>query len=256
MLEGVWSAGGTVLSSFFLSFFVFFVFFCFVLLILTSSSISSSGAYWFCLSLSIFVVVSGSFVFVAFCCWFRVSTVAGFLTLSSLEGFGFFTAARFFTLSSSEGSSEGALAVGFFLLSSAGIFVLVFVVVSLFVIACSRSGVVGGVGWARLFFTTLASGVMAVEFAAVPFGVVGCSANVGFSANVNLVCRAAFGSVYLAGVTLVCFVFSPRLGDGLLPLAPLGLRRFELLVMVDCSRSFGTRVCVEVFSVLCRFCVG
>jgi hypothetical protein len=32
---------------------------------------------------------------------------------------------------------------------------------------------------------------------------------------------------------LFCLDFSPRLGEGLLPLAPLGLRRFGCRVMVD-----------------------
>jgi hypothetical protein len=48
---------------------------------------------------------------------------------------------------------------------------------------------------------------------------------------------------------------SPRLGDGLLPLAPLLLRRFLVCVMVDCLRSVGREGCVGVVAVLCRACV-
>ena len=111
-----------------------------------------------------------------------------------------------------------------------------------FVVSCvfvgCRSGVVGGVGCTSLLTPTLASGVIAVV-ATLAVGV-GGSLDVTFVANLNFVCRAPFSSVSFAGVTLVCLLFAPRLGDDSLPLAPEGLRRFEVLTMVGCSRSFGT----------------
>ena len=84
----------------------------------------------------------------------------------------------------------------------------------------------------------LASGVIAVDGAEAAFGVEG-------SAKDNLVCRTTFVSVSFAVDTRVCLVLSPRLGDGLLPLAPLGLCRFLCFVMVDYSRSCGSLGCVE-----------
>ena len=96
-----------------------------------------------------------------------------------------------------------------------------------FVVALSRSGVGGGVGCASCVEVSRTSGVMAIDGATeVIFGVVG-------SLKDNCVCRTTFGVVSVPVDTLVCFVFSPRLGEGLLPLAPLGLRRFACLVMVD-----------------------
>ncbi len=59
-------------------------------------------------------------------------------------------------------------------------------------------------------------------------------------------------SVSFAVATFGCFVLFPRLGDRLLPLAPLGLRLFLVCVMVDCSRSVGREGCVGVVAVLCR----
>ena len=61
-----------------------------------------------------------------------------------------------------------------------------------------------------------------------------------FAENDNVVCRTTFDSGSLPGVTLVCFVFCPRRGDGALPLPLLGLRRLGFLTIVDCSRSRGT----------------
>ena len=112
-----------------------------------------------------------------------------------------------------------------------------------YVVADAQSGVVGGVGCGNLL-----SGVMALFGAVAMLGVVGVLLMV--SENDNLVCRTTFEVVSFAEVTLDCFVFSPRLGEGLLPLAPLGLRRFGCLVMVEDSRGFGTRACVGV---LCCF---
>ena len=93
------------------------------------------------------------------------------------------------------------------------------------------------------------SGVLAVAGAAAACGV-------GGSAKDNLVCRTTFVSVSFAVATFGCFVLFPRLGDRLLPLAPLGLRLFLVCVMVGFSRSCGTKGCVKVVAVLCRIRVG
>ena len=93
--------------------------------------------------------------------------------------------------------------------------------------ANARSGVGGGVGCKRRFVAMLASGVIAVRGTVAIFGVSG-------SAKDSFVCRTTLESVSFAVVTLVCLVFTPLLGDGLLLAAPLWLRRFEFLAMVDC----------------------
>ena len=93
----------------------------------------------------------------------------------------------------------------------------------------TRSGVVGGLGCGIRLATAPVSGVMAMS-SAVPLGVGETAVLVIVGAKVNLVCRLTFGSVSFAGVTLVCFVFSPRLGEECFPLVPL---RFAFLPMVD-----------------------
>ena len=101
------------------------------------------------------------------------------------------------------------------------------------VVSCwCRSGVVGGVGCLRIRATLVISGVIAVAVA-LAVGADIWLLGVGCSAKVNFVCRTTFGSVSFAFDTLFCLDFSPRLGEGLLPLAPLGLRRFWCRVMVD-----------------------
>ena len=109
-------------------------------------------------------------------------------------------------------------------------------------------GVGGGVGCASRFGSRV-SGVMVLFGAVATFGVVGLLV---VSEKDNLVCRTIFEVVSFPEVILDCLVFSPRLGEGLLPLAPLGLRRFGCRVMVDGSRGFGTRSCVGGFAVPCR----
>ncbi len=52
--------------------------------------------------------------------------------------------------------------------------------------------------------------------------------------NDNFVCRLPFVSLSFAGVAFVCLVFSPRRGDELLPLVPVGLLCFpDFFVMVN-----------------------
>lgn len=135
-------------------------------------------------------------------------------------------------------SLEGAISVGVV----GSFFVMV-------VLGLSLSGVDGGVGCARRLGFSPASGVMAVERAAAEF-------RVGESAKDSLVCRTTLLSVSFAFATFVCLVLSPRLGEGLLLLAPLVLRRFLFFPMVDCSRGCGRKGCVEVFAVLRRVCVS
>ena len=112
------------------------------------------------------------------------------------------------------------------------------------VVALSLSGVVGGVGCSKSFVTTLTSGVMGMVVAASVFGVVG-------PANESCVCRTAFMFVSLPSETLVCLLLSPRRGEGLLLLAPLALRRFEFLAIVECACNAGTRGCVRDVAVRC-----
>ena len=147
--------------------------------------------------------------------------------------------------------SEGSLAGGLILFSGVEGLVFGLVMGALFIVVCARSGVSGGVGCNNRVVTGLISGVMAVDLAAAALG-----GDITWSEKVNFVCLTAFDAVSLAGVTLVCLVFAPRLGEDLLPLAPLGLRRFEFLVMVGCCRSVGTRSCVGFVAVVCRCYVG
>jgi hypothetical protein len=118
--------------------------------------------------------------------------------------------------------------------------------VSVSVVMVSGVGVFGFVGVPVatgandiLFFFTVVH--VSLSFIAI-FVVSFVFSGVLVAAKANFVCRALFGSVSFPCATLVCFVFSPRLGDNALPLLPEGEFRFDFLVMVDCSRSFGTFV--------------
>jgi hypothetical protein len=149
-------------------------------------------------------------------------------------------------------SLREAVEEGFFWLSSsegAGLVDVERSFVGIAVFFVFLSGVEGGVGCARRLGMSRSSGVMAVERAAAELGV-------GDLAKDNLVCRTTLLSVSFAVATFVCLVLSPRLGDGLLLLAPLVLRRFLFFPMVDCSRSCGTEGYVKVFAVLRRVYVS
>jgi hypothetical protein len=91
----------------------------------------------------------------------------------------------------------------------------------------------------NLFFCTFVHvSVSFVAFFAVSFAF----SVVLVAAKASLVCRALFSSISFPCAILVCFVFSPRLGDDAFLLVPEGEFRFDFRVMVDCSRSFGTFV--------------
>lgn len=155
-------------------------------------------------------------------------------------------------------------AAGFLLSSSVdGVLSCVFFSCSVGGSVLFLSGVVGGVGWRRRLGFAATSGVMAgvlstLVFVGVPITAdakdnlacctVGCVcalvvvlvfSGVPVAANANFVCLAPFVSISFACVTLVCLVFSPRLGDECLPVVPDCLRR---LPMVNRSRNGGTLV--------------
>ena len=93
-----------------------------------------------------------------------------------------------------------------------------------------RSGVGGGVGWAR----RLAAVVSCVT--AVGFGVVFLGSSVLGAAKASVVCCVTLVSISFAGVSFVCLDLAPLRGDAFFALGLLGLRRFLLdTIVVDRS---------------------
>ena len=81
-----------------------------------------------------------------------------------------------------------------------------------FRVLCGLAGFAGGLGGRmRLMVPTWSSGVMTLS-AIVPIGVRGLISLLAVGKD-NFVCRLPFVSIAFAGVTFVCFVFSPRRGD-------------------------------------------
>jgi hypothetical protein len=81
-----------------------------------------------------------------------------------------------------------------------------------FRVVCGLAGFVGGLGGRmRLMVPTWSSGVMTLS-AIVPIAVGGLMSLLAIGKD-NFVSQLPFVSISFAGVTFVCFVFSPRRGN-------------------------------------------
>ena len=106
-------------------------------------------------------------------------------------------------------SSSFEVAVLFWGKGDLRMFVAVVVVLSIFsfLVICGLPECVGGLGCRRLLFPAWSS-----VFASSVSGI-SCLMSVPVDGNDNFVCRLAFVSLSLAGVTFVCLDFAPRRGD-------------------------------------------